>query len=107
MPSVSWMMSTKKKEKCRQVCIQSDNMLRLHPFDNQPPKVLGRLIEALLNLANESGKSELDELPDVTRKQINGPLPPAPQPEAKELDRLFELQVEDPSENQEEEEELF
>ena len=62
------------------------------PFDNQPGPVLSYLINILVRLGNEAGKQELEELPMLTLKQSNV-LPPQPQPEAKELDRLFDLEV--------------
>ena len=62
------------------------------PFDNQPVPVLSYLINILVRLGNEAGKQELEELPMLTLKQSNV-LPPQPQPEAKELDRLFDLEV--------------
>ena len=62
------------------------------PFDNQPGPVLSYLINILVRLGNEAGKQELEELPMLTLKQSNV-LPPQPQPEAEELDRLFDLEV--------------
>lgn len=73
------------------------------PLENQSPKVLSRLFGLLMNMANEGGQLALNELPDVTPQQINGPLPPEPQPEAMDLERLFQLSVEDPTTSQEEE----
>ena len=70
------------------------------PFDNQPGPVLSYLINILVRLGNEAGKQELEELPMLTLKQSNV-LPPQPQPEAEELDRLFDLEVGgDPSEEE-------
>ena len=62
------------------------------PFDNQPGPVLSFLINILVRLGNEAGKQELEQLPMLTLKQSNV-LPPQPQPEAEELDRLFDLEV--------------
>ena len=62
------------------------------PFDNQPGPVLSYLINILVRLGNEAGKQELEELPMLTLKQ-SSVLPPQPQPEAEELDRLFDLEV--------------
>ena len=67
------------------------------PFDNQPGPVLSYLINILVRLGNEAGSQELEKLPMLTLKQSNV-LPPLPQPEAAELDRLLELDAEPPEE---------
>lgn len=69
------------------------------PFDNQPGKVISPLLSVLIHLANETGSQELEMLPMLTVKQSNV-LPPEPQPEAEELDRLLELTVEEPDEEE-------
>ena len=67
------------------------------PFDNQPGPVLSYLINILVRLGNEAGSQELEKLPMLTLKQSNV-LPPRPQPEAEQLDRLLELDTEPPEE---------
>ena len=67
------------------------------PFDNQPGPVLSYLINILVRLGNEAGSQELEKLPMLTLKQSNV-LPPPPQPEAEQLDRLLELDAEPPEE---------
>ena len=67
------------------------------PFDNQPGPVLSYLINILVRLGNEAGSQELEKLPMLTLKQSNF-LPPLPQPEAEQLDRLLELEAEPPDE---------
>ena len=67
------------------------------PFDNQPGPVLSYLINILVRLGNEAGSQELEKLPMLTLKQSNV-LPPPPQPEAAELERLLELETEPPDE---------
>ena len=67
------------------------------PFDNQPGPVLSYLINILVRLGNEAGSQELEKLPMLTLKQSNF-LPPLPQPEAEQLDRLLELEAEPPEE---------
>ena len=67
------------------------------PFDNQPGPVLSYLINILVRLGNEAGSQELDTPPLLTLKQSNV-LPPPPQPEAAELERLLELETEPPDE---------
>lgn len=66
----------------------------LLPFDNQPGNVISPLLSVLVHLANEAGGQELEKLPMLTLKQSNV-LPPEPQPEAEELDRLLELSVDE------------
>ena len=67
------------------------------PFDNQPGPVLSYLINILVRVGNEAGSQELEKLPRLTLKQSNV-LPPPPQPEAEQLDRLLELDTEPPEE---------
>ena len=54
--------------------------------------MLSYLINTLVRLGNEAGSQELEKLPMLTLKQSNV-LPPLPQPEAQELDRLLELEL--------------
>ena len=61
------------------------------PLENQPGTVLGYLVNILVRMANEAGAQALDELPTLSLKQSNR-LPPEPQPEAEQLDRLLELE---------------
>ena len=70
------------------------------PFDNQPGPMLSYLINILVRLGNEAGSQELEKLPMLSPQQSNR-LPPEPQPEAEQLDRLLELDVEsDPPEEE-------
>ena len=72
----------------------------LLPFENQPGAVISYVVNILVRMANEAGAQALDELPMLTLKQSNV-LPPQPQPEADQLDRLFELEVDgDPPEDE-------
>ena len=64
----------------------------LLPFDNQSGPVLSHVIGILVRLANEAGTQQLEELPMLTLKQCNV-LPPPPQPEAEELNRLLQLDI--------------
>ncbi len=64
----------------------------LLPFDNQTGPVLSHVIGILVRLANEAGTQQLEELPMLTLKQCNV-LPPPPQPEAEELNRLLQLDI--------------
>ena len=59
---------------------------------NQPGAVISYVVNILVRMANEAGAQALDELPMLSLKQSNV-LPPQPQPEADQLDRLFELEV--------------
>ena len=59
--------------------------------------MLSYLINILVRLGNEAGSQELEKLPMLTLKQSNV-LPPPPQPEAAELERLLELETEPPDE---------
>ena len=70
------------------------------PFENQPGSVVGHVISLLVRMANEAGTGELEKLPMLSLKQSNV-LPPLPQPEAEELDRLLAMEVElDPPEEE-------
>lgn len=75
------------------------------PFENQPGPVLSQIITRLVGLANEAGTQELEKLPKLTLKQSKV-LPPFPHPEAEELDRMLELELETPD-HQDEEEDPF
>ena len=70
------------------------------PFENQPGAVVSYVINLLVRMANEAGQGELERLPTLSVQQSNV-LPPLPQPEAEELDRLLEMEVElDPPEEE-------
>ena len=70
----------------------------LLPFENQPGPVISYVVNILVRLANESGAEALEELPMLSSRQSTR-LPPLPQPEAEQLDRLLELEAEhDPPE---------
>ena len=70
------------------------------PLENQPGTVLGYLVNILVRMANEAGAQALDELPTLSLKQSNR-LPPEPQPEAEQLDRLLELEFDGASPQEE------
>ena len=70
------------------------------PLENQPGTVLSYLVNILVRMANEAGTQALDELPTLSLKQSNR-LPPEPQPEVEQLERLLELDAEpDPPEEE-------
>jgi len=70
------------------------------PLENQPGTVLSYLVNILVRMANEAGTQALDELPMLSLKQSNR-LPPEPQPEVEQLERLLELDAEpDPPEEE-------
>ena len=70
------------------------------PLENQPGTVLSYLVNILVRMANEAGAQALDELPTLSLKQSNR-LPPEPQPEAEQLDRLLELEFDGDSPEEE------
>ena len=72
----------------------------LLPFENQPGPVISYVVNILVRLANESGAEALEVLPMLSSRQSTR-LPPLPQPEAEQLDRLLELEFDGDSPEEE------
>lgn len=71
------------------------------PLENQDGVVVRKLVTMLIKLAEQAGTAQLEELPEVNAKQLNGPLPPRPHPKAAELERMFRMPVDDPPSEEE------
>lgn len=74
--------------------------LRMHaeilPLENQSGDVMSVVVNKLLNIAEVSGSEAIEDLPELSRKQIEGPLPPPINPRVRDLEKFFKLSIEEP-----------
>lgn len=65
------------------------------PLRNQSGGFMNKLVSRLVQQADFEGCHDFDSCPNLTLKELNGPLPPVPHPKSSELERLLDLSVDD------------